>query len=124
MDPITQALEGWNLSPVFFTITLGAAVLTVLVMQATSHYRINAADPVWHQNLYRFVLMAIACTFLWMFSFAWDKSWQPWPPLLILVMLYDVLLAARLFIVYSKAAEDERAAKRAAAALLVARIGG
>lgn len=108
MDPITQALESINLAPIFFAAVLFAAVISVVVMQWTSKARINSGDPVWVQNVHRLLFIGIAVSFVWMFSFAWDKAWQPWPPFLVFVLLYDALMLLRAYVIHRTAEAEEK----------------
>lgn len=88
-------LETLNLVPLYTIATLFGTCITLWVMQSTSHYQENASDPVWIRNTERGLFMLLALTLLWLFSFIWDKGWQPHPPVLVLVMLFDSLMVLR-----------------------------
>jgi cell division protein FtsW (lipid II flippase) len=109
MDLLALTLEKLNLVPVFLVATMFASMISIYIMQVTSSHGVNSKEPLWVQNIHRAILMLIALTFVWMISFSFDRSWQPWPPMLILVILYDALMVVRAYLIHLKCA---RAAKR------------
>lgn len=100
MDPLASFLETINLAPVFFGVVFYAAVITVYVMQVTSSHHVNARDPVWVQGIHRGLFLAMALTFVWMLSFVYDKAWQPWPPVFVLVILWCALFTLRAYVIH------------------------
>lgn len=92
---IDQVIEGRDLSTLHSLLTLIGAGLAIYVMQLTSHEHEDAVDPAWIRWGRRFVLGCIALAFLWSLNYAQTKSWQPWPPEIMLVLAVIGQLAVR-----------------------------
>lgn len=83
------------LMPTFYVLTLFGAIVSIHVMQATSHYHEDRGDPLALQWAHRATLVALALTLLWMLTYARNKEWEPWPPVVVLLFVVDSGLVIR-----------------------------
>lgn len=92
----TSYLEICDLVPIHFVLAMFGCMLTLYVMQITSHYQEDRRDPLWTQVAHRLGLVLLALTFLWQFLYVYDKGWQPWPPALAMdaVIIFVLLVRA------------------------------
>ena len=97
-------LETVDLSSVFAIACIIGTMLSTFVMQATwaeSENREHSALR-WFRRVSQF---ALAATLLWAVSYAVETSWQPWPPVMALVISIDALMLGRAISMWMRAPE-------------------
>lgn len=87
-------------TPAFIGLTLAGMLITLWYMQVSSHYletRGACASYFW---AHRILFTALATVYLWMLSFALNRDWQPWPPMVLMICIVNLILlliAGRLY---------------------------
>jgi cell division protein FtsW (lipid II flippase) len=89
---ITTMLEHADLRTAHAIAAIGGMMLSVLSM-----YNINPNFRMVTHYAYRVGFACIALALLWIFSYAQEKNWQPWPPQIALMAAVDYFLFVRLW---------------------------
>lgn len=99
---IGQFLERVDLSVPFAISVFGGAILSVFLAQLLWQHG-DQNDPPWLRNAHRATLLLKALMFLWALDYGFKQHWQPWPPMVLLVVVIDLHIAARIATVYWRA---------------------
>ncbi len=97
---INHLLDQINLVPLHTILTLFGVLISLYVMNLTSHYHEDRGDPAWLQWSHRGGLALLALTFLWMLTYGRGKDWSPWPPMVALEFIIDSMLVLRAITVH------------------------
>ena len=92
MDSITLLLENTDLGYIHALCSITGIILSVLSMSG-----INPKFQIKKHYSYRVGYALIGLALAWNINYAIDKSWQPWPPNLALIIAVDYFLAVRLW---------------------------
>lgn len=95
MQMIERTLEGWNLSYVLALLALLGFFLAVYVNQLTRYEAEDAFDPPALRTLSWCGYILCAWSLLWIISFAEARHWQPWPPVVLLIVAIDIIMLKR-----------------------------
>lgn len=102
MQWIDGVLESFDLRAPLMILALSGVLISVYVMTLTQYEAEDADDPPWIQHTRRVALGLLAWAFLWCLGYANYKSWQPWPPLLLLAFAVDCVLVIRALAIKSR----------------------
>ena len=95
MQTIDRILESVDLSYALFVLGMLGFFLAVYVNQLTRFEGEDAVDP-WYVKGSRVVAyVLLAWSYLWVLSFAEKKEWQPWPPVILMMLAMDAILLIR-----------------------------
>jgi hypothetical protein len=95
MQIIDQILEDWDLSLVLMTLAMLGFFLAVYVNQLTHYEAEDHNDPWFIRMMRNAAYMMLAWGFLWTLSYANAKGWQPWPPVILIIVAVDIILFNR-----------------------------
>jgi hypothetical protein len=90
---IDRLLEGVDLSALFAAVVLLGAGLSIYLMQISWQSDVERGDGTWLRYLRRAALTTIGLSFVWTLSYGLTKNWQPWPPVVAIIMSFDFYLA-------------------------------
>lgn len=85
-------LEALDLIPAHLGLSIGGAVLSMLAMQFYSSQHLDPHDSALTRWSKRAALAIVAASLLWSSLYAMERSWQPWPPFLLLCLGVDLFL--------------------------------
>ena len=98
---LEKVLESLNSGPLFaFAVFIGA-IASVHLMQLSWKHE-DQCNPPWIRNLKALSHVAVALSFLWCLSYSEWKAWAPWPPMLALIVMFDVNIIVRIMSIYWK----------------------
>jgi len=84
MIPLDHLFERFDLISIHVALSGFGAILSIYLMQVSWHDGAELGDPMSLRVLRRISLMMISYCFAWMFYYALEKGWQPWPPLVVM----------------------------------------
>jgi hypothetical protein len=87
-----EVFEQHGLLAAFTWIVLIGVALLVYISQQPDD---SSEDPNWLRISARISRYATALSLLWVLSYAIDKNWQPWPPMVVAFAVFDLLLLFR-----------------------------
>lgn len=108
MEIFSRLIESFDLRVLHAILCLTGVLGCVYVMQLFGTHQIGgpSISPVL-ESARRVMLACIGLSFLWMLSFALDKGWQPWPPMLLTIAAIDGFTILTAIIAYKRAAMEE-----------------
>lgn len=83
-------------SMIFTILCIYGGLAAIYVMQKTRYEAENQHDPKWIRVVYTISTASLAWAMFWCVTYAYEHSWQPWPPEIFLVFALDVKLTMRL----------------------------
>lgn len=104
---LTNWLNEFDLVPAFLIASGIGVGLCIQVMIEISHERIGSRDHMFVRNLRRTGVLLVSLALLESLIFGYDRSWQPWPPHLMLIVGLDVWLLGVVVSAYSRNRRDE-----------------
>lgn len=86
--------------------------LVLLVFQMQAAERMDEASPLgahgtWSKVL-RISYILLALTMLWCVSYGYDRDWQPWPPFVVFLMVWNLNLLAKVVILRQDIRRSEK----------------
>ena len=94
LSSIQNWLEATDLGPVFIFACISGVFLTVYLMQAT-WLESDGVDAHLVRQIRRFSQFLISASLLWCVNYAYYKSWQPWPPMVALILSFNIMMFSR-----------------------------
>ena len=93
--PIERILEGLDLRYLLAMLAILGFFLAVYVNQETHFQAEDISDPWWIRAIRPVAYLLLAWSFLWMLSYGNARSWQPWPPTILMIVAIDMILFIR-----------------------------
>lgn len=93
---LDHLLEGpnWMVATFILSMIFGVCI-SIYLMQITESTPAVPGDSYWMRALRRASLACLAIAFLWCLSFGYTKGWEPWPPMIAVVLAIDLNLLMR-----------------------------
>lgn len=92
---IEQILESWNLTYVLALLAMLGFFLAVYVNQLTHYEAEDSSDPMFIRIMRQAAYLLMAWSFLWVMSYSEARGWQPWPPVILMIVAIDMILIIR-----------------------------
>jgi hypothetical protein len=92
---LDQIFDGLDLTGLHLVLAIYGAIITVYVMQLTSHEHEDRDDPPVVRVMRRLGLAGMALGFLWSALYSDGRQWQPWPPVLLVFLAFDVVMTVK-----------------------------
>lgn len=93
---IEQILEHCDLTFLLGVLAVIGFFLAVYVNQLTHYEAEDSSDPWWIKVVFRpLSYITLALSFLWVLSYGQAHDWQPWPPMLMMILAIDMILFIR-----------------------------
>jgi uncharacterized membrane protein AbrB (regulator of aidB expression) len=96
MTAVDHALVGVDLNGIFAALSMIGTMLSAALMQVTWHSEGAYNDSMWLRWIRRFAIMCIGLALAWTLSYSLAREWQPWPPMVALVLALNVNFAIRI----------------------------
>jgi hypothetical protein len=93
---IETILESWDLTSALVVLAALGFFLAIYVNQLTHYEAEDIQDPWWIRAVMRpLAYLLLAWSFLWVFSYGLARGWQPWPPVILMIVAIDMILLIR-----------------------------
>ena len=92
---IERILEGWDMSYALMFLAMLGFFLSVYVNQLTHYEAEDQNDPAFIRIMRSIAYLMLAWGFLWTMGYAYERDWQPWPPLILILFAIDIILFNR-----------------------------
>ena len=99
---IDLLFESVNLSYALAILAMVGFFLAVYVNQQTHYEGEDIPDPGYVKVFRRFSYLLLAWSFLWIISFAQEHGWQPWPPVVLMIFSFDMIMVIRALAIRSR----------------------
>ena len=99
---IDLLFESFNLSYALAILAMVGFFLAVYVNQQTHYEGEDIPDPGYVKVFRRFSYLLLAWSFLWIISFAQEHGWQPWPPVVLMIFSFDMIMVIRALAIRSR----------------------
>ena len=104
---IERILESWDLNCVLVMLAALGFFLAIYVNQKTHYEAEDIQDPWWIRAIMRpLAYLLLAWSFLWVFSYGQARGWQPWPPVILMIVAVDMILFIRAFAILARIRRD------------------
>jgi hypothetical protein len=102
IDLVLHRFEVADLQRCHLILALSGAILSVYVMSLTSYEQEDRVDPKWLQWTRRVGHAMTALALLWSVNYMESHQWQPWPPLLLLILSVNITMAVRAIAIHCR----------------------
>jgi hypothetical protein len=93
---LDRLLEESNwMQTLFILFVIIGVLISVYLMQITESTPAVPGDSAWMRWLRRGSLAGVALSFLWCLSYGTSMNWEPWPPMVAIVIAIDFNLLMR-----------------------------
>src|ERR1700722_9398553 len=92
---IDRILETIDLSYVLTILGMIGFFLAIYVNQLTRYEGEDTNDPWYVRNTRAAAYLLLAWSYLWVLSYADRHDWQPWPPVILMILAMDAILMIR-----------------------------
>ncbi len=108
IDRLEHLLEAYDLRPLFLIATASAMIMIPMLMQFSWGKVIAPGDKTCVQVARRITMFLLAASLFWAFSYLQRSGWQPWPPMLGIVIALDLWLGVSVISGYLRERQMKR----------------